>query len=415
MLQELTIGGPSRRAPLNRILTPIVKYGARQMLRWRPAGSVLTELPTGQQLRFGNAGTDVEPHLKLNNYNVLSKSLRRGSIGFAEAYIDGDIDCSDLVGLFRFFLQNRSRLEDASHGLFKARMLDRIAHQVRRNSRRGSRRNIVEHYDLGNDFYRAWLDPEMVYSSGFYGDGARSLEEAQRAKFDLVLEFLDPKHGEEILEIGSGWGALARHIATNANANVTGITLSDEQLALSRAAAADEALDGKCRFHLQDYRDVQGQFDHIVSIEMIEAVGVENWPRYFSVLHDRLKPGGTAVLQAITIDEKRFDAYRRKADFIQRFVFPAACCPRFPLFANREKRRGWSWIAISSSAPAMRRPCASGANASRHSGPTLPVLVLTSVSAGGGSTTWPIVRRGSWKTSLMSACTGCAALPSVAV
>lgn len=340
MLQELTAGTQSRRATLNRILTPIVKRGARQMLRWRPTGSVLAELPTGQQLRFGNAGTAGEPHLRLNNYNVLSKSLRRGSIGFAEAYIDGDIDCSDLVGLFRFFLQNRNRLEDAGRGLFKARMIDRMAHLVRRNSRRGSRRNIVEHYDLGNDFYRAWLDPEMAYSSGLYADGARSLEDAQRAKFDLVLEFLDPKHGGEILEIGSGWGALARHIATNANANVTGITLSDEQLALSRAVAADEALGASCRFRLQDYRDVQGRFDHIVSIEMIEAVGEENWPRYFSVLHDRLKPGGAAVLQAITIDETRFGAYRRKADFIQRFVFPGGMLPTVSAIQEQGKKAG---------------------------------------------------------------------------
>ncbi len=327
MVQEFTARGLRRQDIATRVLTPHVLRGARRLLRWEPKGSVLVELPNSETIRFGRASSAGEPLLKLRNYGVLGKALRRGAIGFADAYIDGDIDCSDLVALFRFFMRNRKDFDDTGRNLFKVRFTDRIAHLMRRNSRRGARRNISEHYDLGNDFYRPWLDPEMVYSSGLFVRGAKTLEEAQHAKLNLIFEMLELSGGERILELGCGWGAFARAAARAYGARVTGITLSDEQLAHARGHAARENLAPLCDFRLQDYRDVDGQFDHIASIEMIEAVGEEHWPRYFQILNDKLKPGGTAVIQSITIDESRFQSYRRKADFIQRYIFPGGMLP----------------------------------------------------------------------------------------
>ena len=187
MLEALTARASARQRPLTGMMTALVKRGARLLLRWQPQGSVMVELPTGERIRFGRAGAEGEPILKVHSYKILAKTLRRGTIGFAEAYIDGDIECSDLLALFRFFLRNRDRFIKTSCGLFKVRLSDCMAHRHRRNSRLGSRRNISEHYDLGNDFFRLWLDPDLHYSSGLYSAGAQSLEEAQRAKLDLIF------------------------------------------------------------------------------------------------------------------------------------------------------------------------------------------------------------------------------------
>jgi cyclopropane-fatty-acyl-phospholipid synthase len=261
-------------------------------------------------------------------------------LGFAEAYINGDVACSDLTQLFRFFVRNRAGLLQSNRGLFKVRLGDRIGHLTRRNSRMGSRRNISEHYDLGNDFYRLWLDGEMNYSSAFFAGGAPSLEAAQTAKLDLVLEVLGPSTGATILEIGCGWGAFARRAARVCDAHVTGITLSHAQLVHARKKAAKENLSRQCVVTLQDYRDVAGSYDHIVSIEMIEAVGHDYWPSYFRVLSERLKSGGTAAIQAITIDEARFERYRRSADFIQRYIFPGGMLPTVNIIRDQAMRAG---------------------------------------------------------------------------
>ena len=340
MLQELAAGNAAKTGFQTRMLTRLVQHGARHLLRWQPAGSVMVELPTGQKIRFGSASREGEPQLRLHNYRLLGAALQRGTIGFADAYIDGDIECSDLVSLFQFFVRNIDRFEKAGGGLFRARLRDRIAHYARRNSRRGSRRNISEHYDLGNDFYRLWLDSGMNYSSGLYAGGNMSLEAAQEAKLDLVLDCLDLSGGETILEIGCGWGDFARQAASAHNAKVTGLTLSREQQAYARNITAREGLSRLCEFRLQDYRDAGGQFDRLVSIEMIEAVGEENWPLYFQTLHDRLRPGGTAAIQAITISERRFKRYRRKADFIQRYIFPGGMLPTPKAIAHQATQAG---------------------------------------------------------------------------
>ncbi len=286
----------------------------------------MTELPSSRQIRFGRAITDAEPLLKLHNYGVITRALGRGSIGFAEAYVDGDIDCSDLTGLLRFFLRNRARFENSDRKLLKARIGDRIGHHLRQNSRPGSRRNIAEHYDLGNEFFQLCLDPDLIYSSGYYQSGACTLDQAQAAKLERIADFIQLSGGENVLEIGCGWMVLARYLVRHGAATVKSITLSQEQLAHAIGSSARTDLGCKCSFELCDYRDADGQFDRIVAIEMIEAVGEKYWPRFFKTLSNRLRPGGSAALQAITIEDKHFDAYPRKADFIQRYISPVACC-----------------------------------------------------------------------------------------
>ncbi len=355
MLEELTAGGAERHEPLTKAMTQVVKRCARYLLRWEPTGSVLVELPTGQKIRFGRAGVHDEPILRLHNYRVLAKTLRRGAIGFAEAFIDGDIECTDLTALFRFFVRNRDKLQRTSRGLFKVRIADRIAHLARRNSRLGSRRNIIEHYDLGNDFFKLWLDSEMNYSSGLYVGGAGSLEDAQRAKLDLILDMLGLSDKSHILEIGCGWGAFARLAAQRYGVRVTGVTLSREQLQHACEQAARLGLGANCSFRLQDYRDVSDRFDHIVSVEMIEAVGKEYWPTYFRILNDRLKPGGTAVLQAITIDDTRYDRYRRSTDFIQRYIFPGGMLPSRAAIESQAEKAGFTLERVEQFGPCYAR------------------------------------------------------------
>lgn len=320
-------------------LTRLVVGAGERLLAWQPKGSVVVELPNGRRMTFGR---DL-PHdalLKLNNYRVITKSIRRGTLGFAEAFIAGDIDCSDLVGVFRFFSRNSVAFEQSGRGLFSHSVVDRIRHLLRRNTRTGSRRNITEHYDLGNAFFLKWLDSRAVYSSALYSESTQTLEEAQDAKLGAILECLKIEPGMSLLEIGCGWGALAFRAARDHGASVTGITLSQEQYAYARDKAKSEGLEDDCCFKIEDYRDTQGRFDRLVSVEMIEAVGEERWPRYFRTIHDRLKPGGICVLQAITIGEEHFADYRRKADFIQRYIFPGGMLLTKSIIAKQAARAG---------------------------------------------------------------------------
>ncbi|WP_245409510.1 cyclopropane-fatty-acyl-phospholipid synthase family protein [Methyloceanibacter sp. wino2] len=335
-------------------MTRVVVGIGERLLTWQPIGSLSIVLPNGQRVRFGND----RPHdavLTLKNYRVLRKAFRRGALGFAEAYMDGDVDCSDLVGLFRFVLRNQAALNDSGRSLFSASVLDRIGHFQRRNTRQGSRRNITEHYDLGNAFFEAWLDKELLYSSALYEDGTATLEAAQEAKLRAILDSLRLEPGMSMLEIGAGWGALALAAARDHGVSVHGITLSHEQLAHARARAEREGLDEQARFDLKDYRDVTGLYDRIVSVEMIEAVGEQNWPRYFRTLHDRLKPGGTATLQAITIGEAHFETYRRQPDFIQRYIFPGGMLPTKSILAEQARAAGFHYEPVLAFGPSYAR------------------------------------------------------------
>jgi cyclopropane-fatty-acyl-phospholipid synthase len=227
------------------------------------------------------------------------------------------------------------------------RPLHRLRHLLKANSKSGSRRNIAFHYDLGNDFYRLWLDRSMTYSSAIYENPEQSLEDAQQAKQQRILELLTLNGGERVLEIGCGWGSLAAGLARH-GARVTAVTLSAQQLAGAQAFIAAESSADRVELRLQDYREVEGSFDRIVSIEMLEAVGEEYWPAYFTTLRARLRAGGKAVLQVITIREDGFERYRKSTDFIQRYIFPGGLLPSKAVIAEQAVRAGFSLTSVAS-------------------------------------------------------------------
>jgi cyclopropane-fatty-acyl-phospholipid synthase len=297
----------------------------RRAMRDIGGGRITLTMPSGLQETLGQGGT-VHADLTLHNFSVFWTSLRRGSIGFADGYMNGDCDTSDLGTVFRFFLDNKTALAAAGRGRFKVRIPDRLSHRLRRNTRSGSRRNISAHYDLGNAFYAPWLDASMTYSSAIYAAPNMTLEAAQAEKYARIFAALDLKPGMRLLEIGCGWGAMAER-AARLGVKVTALTISKEQLAFAQSRIANAGLQDSVDVRFCDYRDIVGTFDRIVSIEMIEAVGEDNWPDYFATLSRCLVPGGSAIVQAITIADTIFENYRRKADFIQRYIFPGGMLP----------------------------------------------------------------------------------------
>jgi cyclopropane-fatty-acyl-phospholipid synthase len=258
---------------------------------------------------------------------VWRRLMLGGEIGIAEAFIDGDWTSPDLAAVFEFAVRNTERLTGAINGLAPLQWMHNLHHKLRGNTKRGSRRNIAAHYDLGNSFYSQWLDPTMTYSSAMFEHAGQSLEDAQRNKWRRLAEMLELKPGMTVLEIGCGWAGFAMFAAREYGVHVTGITLSKEQLAYGRAAASRAGLSHLIDIQLIDYRDVRGHFDRIASIEMFEAVGEEHWPTFFEVVRERLKPGGVAGFQIITIEENRFQTYRHAADFIQLYIFPGGMLP----------------------------------------------------------------------------------------
>jgi len=292
-------------------------------------GSLTVGLPDGSVRHFGAApGSGPTASLTLRDWEVCSAALKSGDIGFAESYIAGHWHTPDLSELIKVFIANRRAIEDVVYGSWFGRLLYRVRHLLHRNSKTGSSRNIHAHYDLGNAFYRLWLDESMNYSSAWFdGNFGKPMREAQDAKVRRALEEAGIQRGDRLLEIGCGWGALAEMAAAGFGASVTGVTLSTEQLAHARERTA--GLDADLR--LQDYRDIDdAPFDAICSIEMVEAVGREYWPTYFAAVSRLLKPGGRACIQSIVIDDALFDRYIDSTDFIQQYIFPGGClpCPR---------------------------------------------------------------------------------------
>jgi cyclopropane-fatty-acyl-phospholipid synthase len=290
-------------------------------------GSIELRCPDGRELSF--CGKNPGPHaaLTLHDWSVCGDMLSRGDIGLAEAYIAGRADSDDLMPLLLLGALNEQAIEQAIHGRWWATLIYRMRHWLRPNSRSGSRKNIHAHYDLGNDFYRLWLDPTMTYSAAlFEGEAARSLADAQTAKYARILRALEARPGQHILEVGCGWGGFAEQ-AARAGCRVTGITISPAQLEYAQQRIAAAGLQDRVELKLLDYRDLVGQFDHVVSIEMFEAVGESYWPGYFAMLRDRLRPGGRAVVQSITIAEAKFERYRSGTDFIQQYIFPGGMLP----------------------------------------------------------------------------------------
>lgn len=327
--------------PVANLRDAIIARTLRKAFGPETRGRLEVVLPSAHRVMLGS-GNEPPARLVMRSYALLWRLATRGSLGPAESYLRGEIDAPDLGAVMRFFIANYSALQSAGRGLFKfkPRLPDILWHRRRENTLQGSRRNIAAHYDLGNDFYSLWLDPGMAYSSGLYRDADVSLDAAQDEKYRVVLDALGDLKGKSLLEIGCGWGGLAER-AIARGARVTGLTLSREQLAFARARAPTDA-----EFRLQDYRACDGTFDAIASVEMIEAVGEEHWPQYFATIRDRLKPGGSASIQAITIDEQFFESYRKQADFIQRYIFPGGMLPTVSRMREEAKAAGLTFEVV---------------------------------------------------------------------
>ena len=316
----------------------------RRMVGELECGNLIIEMPSGNQMVFGGRRPGPQAKVTINSWRCLWRLFSNWDIGFAEAYSAGEWSSPNLVALLKLACHNRNMAEPLKF-LRTPRFWLRLRHAMNRNNRRGSRRNIAAHYDLGNEFYQQWLDPGMTYSAGLFSSMNQTLEQAQDAKLNRVLSLLDLAGGEKVLEIGCGWGSLAERIMERHDCSVTGVTLSREQLAFTESRLRGGALDGRSDIRLQDYRDVRGTFDRVVSIEMLEAVGEAYWSTYFQTLRDRLHPGGIGVLQVITIDEDRFEAYRRRPDFIQKYIFPGGMLPTTKIIEQETAKAGLKLVA----------------------------------------------------------------------
>jgi cyclopropane-fatty-acyl-phospholipid synthase len=303
-------------------------------------GRLSVEFPGSyQQTQIGaEAGSDAA--LRLYRDRAITRLAFGGDIGLAESYIDGDWDSPDLVGLLRFGAENLNALEGtlSAGGLRKA--WNRIQHALRANTRKGSQRNIAFHYGLGNNFYSHWLDETMSYSSALFENPSQGLAEAQQAKYVRLANAVGLSSGSHVLEIGCGWGGFAETAVRGYDSNVVGLTLSGEQQRYAQDKLRTAGLSVKTDIRLQDYRDVVGTFDAVVSIEMFEAVGQENWTTYFNKVQSLLRPGGKAGIQVITIDDSRFEAYRNRPDFIQKYIFPGGMLPSPERFEEKARSAG---------------------------------------------------------------------------
>ncbi|MCM5555860.1 cyclopropane-fatty-acyl-phospholipid synthase family protein [Pleomorphomonas sp. NRK KF1] len=313
----------------------------RRLLNHVERGRLSVTLPDGSQLSAAGHAPGAAAEVRILRWRAVNRLLRGGDIGFAEAYVDGDWDTPDLVAFLTFCADNLDSLTEVAKASLPVRFMQRLLMLLRRNSKAGSRRNIMAHYDLGNAFFAEWLDREMVYSSAVYADGD-DLEAAQRRKVQRIADMLGLDGDQSVLEIGCGWGGLAAYLADAGAGSVRGITLSPAQLAVGQQKIQARGLDDRVSLELRDYRDVEGQYDRVVSIEMFEAVGEAYWRGYFDKVRQALKPGGRAVLQVITIADDRFEHYRAHPDMIQTLVFPGGMLPSKAVFAKVAREAGFA-------------------------------------------------------------------------
>ena len=311
------------------------------LLRRLTAGTLDLQFPDGSQARFGT-GAEPRAAMRLHDWAVCGAALKSGDIGFAESWIDGHWTSPDLVALLKLFIANREAVEKIIYGTWWGSLAYRLKHLLNRNSRQGSKKNIHAHYDIGNSFYQQWLDETMNYSSAlFAGDTGQPMSQAQFAKVRRALRECEVQPGQRVLEIGCGWGALAETAAAEFGARVTGVTLSTEQLAYAQERLQRAGVAGRAELRLQDYRDIGDEpFDAIASIEMFEAVGREYWDSFFATLRSKLKPGGLACIQSITIRDDLFDRYVRSTDFIQQYIFPGGLLPSSAEFKTQARKAG---------------------------------------------------------------------------
>lgn len=284
-------------------------------------------LRDGRRFRVQGAGPGPVAEIRVEDDDIFARLIREGDLGFCEAYLEGGWTTPDLQALMDLVHQDNDGIYDGFPGMGLLRAYERLRHRLRANSKAQAKKNIAHHYDLGNAFYEIWLDPSMTYSSALFQTGQESLASAQRAKYASLVDRMGVTPGDHVLEIGCGWGGFAEYAAAERGLKVTGLTISRAQYAYAQERINRAGLSDRVTFKLQDYRDERGVYDGIASIEMFEAVGERYWPVYFDTVRERLKPGRNATLQIITLQDKRFEIYRKGVDFIQKYIFPGGMLP----------------------------------------------------------------------------------------
>lgn len=315
--------GEGAPGPLDRLARALLLKSLGAISRGR-----LTLLDRGRRLEFGDPRSDLSATIRVQGPAFYRQAVLGGTIGAAEAYMDGMWDCDDLPALVRIMVRDQDAQERLEGGLARlVAPLRRLLHRLNDNTRQGSRRNIAAHYDRGNDFYRLFLDPTLAYSCGIFERDDSTMEEASVAKFDRICQRLRLGQGMELLEIGTGWGGFAIHAARQYGCRVTTTTISRQQFTLAAERIREAGLGDRITLLQQDYRDLDGAYDRLVSIEMIEAVGHRHLPAFFDVCCRRLRPDGRGLIQAITVPDRIYDRYVNTPDFINRYIFPGGCCP----------------------------------------------------------------------------------------
>ncbi len=303
-------------------------------------GRLDIELPDGRIFRAEGPKPGPVAHITIKNPEVFSRMVREGYLGFCEAYLDGWWSSPDLQAFMDLVNFENDEMYNGYPGQSLVQWYEKLRHWLNGNSRRQARKNISYHYDLGNEFYSLWLDDTMSYSSAIFETGQEDMEKAQIAKYASMVDQMDVRPGDHVLEIGCGWGGFAEYAAAERGLHVTGLTISQEQLNYAKERIEKAGLSDRVTLKLQDYRDETGSYDGIASIEMFEAVGEKYWPVYFETLRARLKPGRQATLQIITVEDHHFETYRNDVDFIQKYIFPGGMLPSQSALQAQADRAG---------------------------------------------------------------------------
>ena len=336
MHADLTLGQVTR--PTGFAETLVLAAASRLV-----GGELTIRMPNGAEYVFEGAGPGPKAHINVKAPRMFRRLVSGGDLGLAESYIDGDWDTPDLAALIELGALNEARVLDVVDERPWRTLARRMLHALRPNSKRGAQRNIAAHYDLGNEFYAEWLDRTRSYSAALFESPDDDLATAQDRKYGRMASLADIAPHHRVLDIGCGWGGFCTWAARNIGCHVTAITISRAQYDHTRQIVRDEGLQHCVEVRLQDYRDLTDSFDRIVSIEMLEAVGEAYWPEYFRQLRARLRPGGHAALQVITIDDGQFDRYRRAVDFIQRYIFPGGMLPSPSVLRRLTADAGLTW------------------------------------------------------------------------
>ena len=322
--------------------TGLPRYFARvfDQVKDLKKGRIDIFLPDGRHFRAEGAEPGHVAEVHIHNYDLFSRTVREGDMGFSEAYLEGWWTTPDLMAVMDFMHDDADHIYDGFPAQKLIRAYERLRFWMQRNSKTQARKNISYHYDLGNEFYGLWLDDTMTYSSAIFETGQESTEAAQTAKYASMVDQMGAQAGDHVLEIGCGWGGFAEYAAKERGIKVTGLTISQEQHDFAVARMAKAGLSDMVEIKMQDYRDEKGVYDGIASIEMFEAVGEQYWPTYFETVRERLKPGKHATLQIITVKDERWEGYRRGVDFIQKYIFPGGMLPSPTVLRQEVEKAG---------------------------------------------------------------------------